>query len=57
MVVAVQVEMVHLELQLMAEQSAITQLLHQVRLETERQILAAAEREQLMAMVVPVVLV
>ena len=51
------VEMAHLELHLMAEQSAITQLLHQVRLETVRQILAAAAREQPMVMVVPVVLV
>jgi hypothetical protein len=57
MVAEVREEMVHLELQLMAEQSAITQLPHQVQLETEHQILAAAEREEQMVMVVLVVLV
>jgi putative heme iron utilization protein len=41
MAVVAQGEMVHLELQLMVEQSPITQVLHQVQLETERQIQAA----------------
>jgi hypothetical protein len=57
MAAAVLVEMVHLETHHTEAQLAITYLLHQVQQETELQIPAAADLEQMVVMVVLVVLV